>query len=130
MTLPPRIDAIAVASTDLRKTAAFYELIGFTFADFADDAMHLEPETAPGDVRLMIDTFALMEKLIGAPPRPSNHSSFALLCADAAQLNTIAQRITDAGHALVKEPWDAFWGQRYAVLADPDGYRVDLFAPL
>jgi uncharacterized glyoxalase superfamily protein PhnB len=29
-----------------------------------------------------------------------------------------------------KEPWDAFWGQRYAVVADPDGNHVDLYAPL
>jgi hypothetical protein len=28
-----------------------------------------------------------------------------------------------------KPPWDAFWGQRYAVIRDPDGNTVDLFAP-
>jgi uncharacterized glyoxalase superfamily protein PhnB len=28
------------------------------------------------------------------------------------------------------EPWDAFWGQRYAVVHDPDGNGVDLFCPL
>ena len=27
-------------------------------------------------------------------------------------------------------PWDAFWGQRYAVVLDPDGNVVNLFAPL
>lgn len=27
-------------------------------------------------------------------------------------------------------PWDAFWGQRYAVVHDPDGTPVDLFAGL
>ena len=32
-----------------------------------------------------------------------------------------------AGH---KEPWDAFWGQRYAIVHDPDGNAVDLFSPL
>ena len=37
--------------------------------------------------------------------------------------------IRDAGFTVVKEPWDAFWGQRYAIVADPDGYMVDLFAP-
>ena len=26
-------------------------------------------------------------------------------------------------------PWDAPWGMRYAVLHDPDGNPVDLFAP-
>jgi uncharacterized glyoxalase superfamily protein PhnB len=30
----------------------------------------------------------------------------------------------------VKEPWDAFWGQRYAAVGDPDGNLIDLFAPL
>jgi len=29
-----------------------------------------------------------------------------------------------------EEPWDAFWGQRYAIVRDPDGNGVDLFAPL
>ncbi len=28
------------------------------------------------------------------------------------------------------EPWDAFWGQRYAQALDPDGNTVDLFRPL
>jgi catechol 2,3-dioxygenase-like lactoylglutathione lyase family enzyme len=28
------------------------------------------------------------------------------------------------------EPWDAFWGMRYAVVRDPDGTPVDLFARL
>ncbi|MCZ6462364.1 MAG: glyoxalase, partial [Actinobacteria bacterium] len=25
---------------------------------------------------------------------------------------------------------DAFWGQRYATVLDPDGNAIDLFAPL
>ena len=29
-----------------------------------------------------------------------------------------------------KEPWDAFWGMRYAELKDPDGTVLDLYAPL
>jgi uncharacterized glyoxalase superfamily protein PhnB len=35
-----------------------------------------------------------------------------------------------AGHEGHLEPWDAFWGQRYAVVHDPDGNAVDLFAAL
>ena len=35
-----------------------------------------------------------------------------------------------AGYDGHKEPWDAFWGQRYAQLRDPDGNDVSLFAPL
>ena len=35
-----------------------------------------------------------------------------------------------AGHRGHLEPFDAFWGQRYATVLDPDGNGVDLYAPL
>jgi len=38
--------------------------------------------------------------------------------------------IVAAGYRGQKEPWDAFWGQRYAIVEDPDGAHVSLFAPL
>jgi hypothetical protein len=36
----------------------------------------------------------------------------------------------EGGFAGKKEPYDAFRGQRYANVTDPDGNVVDLFAPL
>jgi uncharacterized glyoxalase superfamily protein PhnB len=38
--------------------------------------------------------------------------------------------VVAAGFEGEKEPWDAFWGQRYALLGDPDGVRVNLYAAL
>ncbi|HWF79810.1 MAG TPA: VOC family protein [Streptosporangiaceae bacterium] len=35
-----------------------------------------------------------------------------------------------AGYEGHLEPWDARWGQRYAIVKDPDGNAVDLFAAL
>ncbi len=46
------------------------------------------------------------------------------------KIDAVAQKIADAGFTVTKKPWDAFWGQRYAVVCDPDGYMVDLFAEL
>ena len=40
------------------------------------------------------------------------------------------KEVKDGGFKLVKEPWDAIWGQRYAVVQDPDGYQIDLYAEL
>jgi len=37
-------------------------------------------------------------------------------------------KIIEAGYTGYKAPWDAFWGQRYAIIIDPDGNHVDLFA--
>ena len=39
-------------------------------------------------------------------------------------------RVVDAGFEGKTEPWDAFWGQRFAYLRDPEGNTVALFAPL
>ena len=39
------------------------------------------------------------------------------------------EQLVSLGYDGHKEPWDAFWGQRYAIIHDPDGNSVDLFAP-
>jgi uncharacterized glyoxalase superfamily protein PhnB len=45
-------------------------------------------------------------------------------------VDALHQKLTGAGYASRKAPWDAFWGQRYATVEDPDGNPVDLFCPL
>lgn len=125
-----RLDAVAVTSTDMAKTVAFYERLGFEFGDWGPDDKHVEPITKTGEVRLMIDTAELMEQLTGEPPRPPNHSSFAMLCDTPGEVDAAAAKLKAAGDTLTVDPWDAFWGQRYATVKDPDGYQIDIFAEL
>jgi uncharacterized glyoxalase superfamily protein PhnB len=56
--------------------------------------------------------------------------SLAFKCAGPAEVDAVHLRLVDAGYRSHKAPWDAFWGQRYAVVVDPDGNHVDLFSPL
>ncbi len=125
-----KIDAVAVTSSDLHRTLAFYSCLGFDFPEIEEGQDHVEPHTSPGSVRLMIDTRELMQGIIGEAPRPGNHSSFAIRYERPLDIDAVCDQINAAGFELVNEPWDAFWGQRYAIVADPDGYRVDLFCPL
>ncbi len=39
-------------------------------------------------------------------------------------------KLTAAGHAAVQPPFDAFWGSRYAIVADPDGNHVGIMSPM
>ncbi len=78
----------------------------------------------------MIDDKDLIESITGASPIPPTHSSFAILCDTPKKVDEVVNDIKIAGYIVVKEPWDAFWGQRYGIVQDPDGYMVDLFAPL
>lgn len=125
-----KIDAVGVSSSNLRNSARFYSLLGFEFAEFADDEDHLEPITPDGSARLMIDKASLLEGILGEAPRPGNHSSFAIQYASPAEVDAVAAAVKAAGHSLAAEPWDAPWGQRYAIVQDPDGYKVDLYAAL
>jgi uncharacterized glyoxalase superfamily protein PhnB len=125
-----KLDAVSVTSTNLEKSAKFYSLLGFIFPSIEKDETHIESQAKPGEVRLMIDASDLMESITGTKPIPSNHSSFAILCDTPSKVDEVAARIRKEGFILIREPWDAFWGQRYAIVKDPDGYMVDLFAPL
>ena len=125
-----KIDAISVKSKNFKETVKFYTLLGFTFPPFDESEDHLEPITKEGDVRLMIDTPQLLKDILGKEAKPSTHSSFAMLCDTPQEVDATVQKIKDNGYVVVKEPWDAFWGQRYAIVQDPDGYLIDLFANL
>lgn len=126
----PILDAVAVSTTDMARARAFYALLGFEFEGGFESEDHVEPLRRAGEPRLMIDSAALMEKLTGEAPRAPNHSIFAMLCDSPAEVDAYTADIKAAGFAVLTEPLDAFWGQRYATVADADGYRIDLFAAL
>jgi uncharacterized glyoxalase superfamily protein PhnB len=59
-----------------------------------------------------------------------NQFALAFECASPADVDETFARIVEAGFEGDKDPWDAFWGYRYAQLRDPDGVGVDLYAQL
>lgn len=124
-----KLNAVGVTSTNLKKTTEFYALLGFEFPEFKEDEGHVETKQN-GDAKLMIDSVQIVKDIIGEDPKPGNHSSFAVQYDSPQEVNDIAKAIKEAGFAVSKEPWDAFWGQRYCVVKDPDGYMVDLYAQL
>jgi uncharacterized glyoxalase superfamily protein PhnB len=123
------IYAVAVSAHDLGRARVLYELLGFRFPDTASDDPHLEAVDDSG-VRLMIDDASFMTDLYGEPPRPGTIAGFAMRASAPDQVDRTVAGIVAAGHTVVKQPYDAPWGQRYATVADPDGYRVDVFCPL
>jgi uncharacterized glyoxalase superfamily protein PhnB len=46
-----------------------------------------------------------------------------------ADVDAVYARITGAGYPGLMAPYDAFWGSRYAIVADPDGNHVGVMSP-
>lgn len=124
-----KLNAVGVTSSDLAQTKSFYNLLGFVFPPSEHEG-HIETEITSTSAKLMIDKKSVVKDIIGEDPKPGNHSMFAVEYDSSDEVNNVAQALKDAGFTVVKEPWDAFWGQRYSVVEDPDGYRVDLYASL
>jgi len=124
----PQFNAISLIVADLSAAQAFYGRLGLTFTVMDD---HAEVEL-PGGVRLMLDAEAMVKSFHPDWQRPVGspqiHLAFGADSPD--QVDAVYADLIGAGHRGVRAPWDAFWGQRYATVLDPDGNGVDLYAAL
>jgi len=125
-----RLDAIGVISADLAKSVKFYRLLGLDFPDPKDED-HLEATTVNG-LRVMLDKLELMKQLDTEWVAPvGRRMGLAFRCDSPKDVDATFSRIVQAGfRSKDTAPYDAFWGQRYASVFDPDGNVVDLFADL
>ena len=122
------LEAIGITTSDLAASLRFYGLVGVAVPDPDED--HVEAQVA-GGLSLMWDTEELIRQIEPDLPSPVRQRIvLAFRCADAADVDTTYAGVVDAGFESKAEPWDAFWGQRFAYLRDPDGNIVALFAPL
>lgn len=125
--------AIGVVVSDLGRSLDFYRRLGLEFPDDAnaDGDGHVEA-ALPGGLRIMLDTEETIRSFDPgwAPPEGGHRMALAFLCESPQDVDRVHRELVEAGAESHKEPWDAFWGQRYAEVKDPDGNVVDLFAPL
>ena len=128
--MPPRLDLVGIIVADMAASLAFYRRLGFDIPPEMDTEGHVEA-TAEG-LRVAWDTVEVVHSFDPdwVPPTGGQRLGLAFLCDSPAEVDQLHAELTGAGYRSHKDPWDAFWGQRYAVVLDPDGNTVDLFAPL
>jgi uncharacterized glyoxalase superfamily protein PhnB len=127
----PQFDLIGIVVADMARSLSFYRHLGVDVPSDADSQQHVEV-ALPGGIRLAWDR---VEQVQSFDPgyRPSSDTSgiaLAFRLDTATDVDATYEKLVGTGCQGHKAPWDAFWGQRYAVLHDPDGNSVDLFAPL
>ncbi|MER7921857.1 VOC family protein [Streptomyces sp. NPDC096057] len=129
--MTPQCDAIGLVVSDMAASVTFYRRLGFGFPEGAENLPHAEARL-PGGLRLLLDTEDTVRSFHPGwrAPSGSGRAALALRCDDPAEVDRVYEELVGAGQHGELKPWDAFWGQRYAVLHDPDGNGVDLFAPL
>lgn len=129
----PRLDVVGVIVSDLHEAARFYRRLGVELPDDLDPMGHGHAEASmPGGLRFTLDSQASVQSFDPdwTPPPGPGRVGLAFRCDSPQDVDRTYDALLEAGVEGHKEPWNAFWGQRYAQVEDPDGNVVDLFAPL
>ncbi len=131
MSIDARLDVIELVVVDMAASLAFYRRLGLDIPAEADAAPHVEVGL-PGGLRLAWDTEDTIRSF--TPDWKAGdgrgRTSLGFRLPDPAAVDRAYAELTEAGYHGEHAPWDAFWGQRYAVVRDLDGLGVDLFAPI
>lgn len=123
-------DLLGIVTGDLGRSLEFYRALGWEIPEPGPEDDHFEITLASG-LRIAWDKVELMKQIMPDWQEPVGHRlGLAFKAPSPAEVDATYTRLTELGFRGKTPPWDAFWGQRYAQIKDPDGNVVDLFAPL
>lgn len=122
---------------DVDATIAFYRLAGVAIPDeaiwrTATGPHHVNAATWRTDVELELDSPALAARYntgYAAAPSPGG-VLLGFGVPTRVAVDEVHDRLAAAGHPSRQAPYDAFWGARYAIVADPDGRDVAFMSPM
>lgn len=123
---------VNVIVRDMPASLDFYRRLGIVMPDGEEmPGPHAELRM-PGGVSLELDA-AESARLWHAGWRAGPASASVVIGFRLASRHAVDERyaeLTAAGYPGRQPPFDAFWGARYAIVADPDGNDVGLMSPL
>ncbi len=128
----PDLHMLNVVVRDMAASVEFYRRLGVVVPGEADlSSVHVQLRM-PSGFSLELDTPASAQVWhAGWRADPSSVAvviGFSLPSREA--VDDRYAELTAAGYAGRQPPFDAFWGARYAIVADPDGNDVGLMSPI
>ena len=134
----PTLNQLNIVSSNPEASIAFYRRLGLDIPDqnvwrTATGVHHVSArEVAEGiDLDLDSTTFAQVWNTGWRGRKDlAGRVVVGLSVALRADVDRLYGEMTAAGARGLQAPWDAFWGARYAIVADPDGVAVGLMSPI
>jgi catechol 2,3-dioxygenase-like lactoylglutathione lyase family enzyme len=125
-----QLQTVGIVVADMSKSLKFYRTLGLPIPDDKDKETNVDYKT-PNGITL---GFLTMEMATQADPNfktPVGQSmNLQFMCDSPAEVDSIYARLMQADYESYAEPWDAFWGQRFARVKDPDSRIVNIYAHL
>jgi catechol 2,3-dioxygenase-like lactoylglutathione lyase family enzyme len=134
----PLLDQLNLVVRDMDASLAFYRRLGIEIRDGPGDwppgsgARHANASMTNG-MRLELDNPAMARIWHGGFAERSAATAPAVLgfsLPTREAVDRLYASLTAAGAPARQEPYDGFWGARYAIVQDPDGNDVGLMSPI
>jgi catechol 2,3-dioxygenase-like lactoylglutathione lyase family enzyme len=125
------VNCAGIVVANMSASLEFYRRLGLGIEEKADGQPHVEV-TLDGGFRLLFDTIETIRSFDPEWQAPSGSArvSFGVKFDSPAEVDDTYEKMLALGYRGHRAPWDAFWGQRYATIIDPDENSVDLFAQI
>jgi catechol 2,3-dioxygenase-like lactoylglutathione lyase family enzyme len=128
MLYEPVLNQVNLVVRDMEATVAFYRRLGLTI-DAAPGAVHAVARLANG-MAIEWDSREFVPQWDSGWNGQTGGSAvvgFSVPTREA--VDEVYTELTAAGHTGHQQPYDAFWGSRYAIVDDPDGNSVGIMSP-
>lgn len=125
----PILDKVNIVVSDIDASVAFYRRLGLEIPDTLPEYQpHHRSARQPGDIDIDFDSTAFARHWNAGSQGSTAVLGFSV--ASREQVDAVYADLTGAGYQGQQEPYDAFWGARYAVVEDPDGNAVGIMSPI
>lgn len=124
---------VNVVASDLDRSRDFYRRLGFTFRERRRPGVEaVEAWVSTGtDVTLVLHSPEFASWWDSSTPGPvAGGPEIDVELESPDRLDVVVAELSAAGAQVAKSPVDMPWGQRFAIVLDPDGCRIGLKAPL
>ena len=129
MTERPVFDQVNLVVADMAASVEFYRRLGLRIGGDDDPwAAHHRSADTDGGVDLDFDSRDFARVWSQGWPEGRSGAVLSFRMPDRASVDRTYAELTGAGYAGQQEPYDAFWGARFAIVSDPDGNPVGLMS--
>jgi catechol 2,3-dioxygenase-like lactoylglutathione lyase family enzyme len=113
---PESLSAVTLGVTDMARSCAFYEALGF-------ERLYGGPDAA-------FTSFGVGASFLNLQLVERTETGWGRFIVHVDDVDAIHERALSAGLAPTMAPADAPWGERYFHIDDPDGHEVSVARPL
>lgn len=125
----PQLDQLNLVVSDMEATVEFYRRLGLDIPDTDPDFQHHHRSVRlPGGIDFDIDSVEFARHWDKGWRAGAGVIGFKFSSRE--EVDAVYADLTSAGYRGQQEPYDAFWGARYAIVEDPDGNAVGLMSPI